>query len=201
MLTVACVLKSGGIYGPEHVERLRVMVRDHLSAPHCFYGISDFPPLDRCWWSRLRDNLPGWWSKVELFRPGLFTGRVLYLDLDVTVVGSLDAIVNFHAPFAAIGDYERPCLNSSVMVWDAGVADHIYTGFREELTFRRGGDQVWISECMPDAQRLPRAWCPSWKHDVKRWNALNHEAKVVIFHGRPKPWELPPDHLEIRRAG
>lgn len=53
-------------------------------------------------------------------------GRVLYLDLDTVITGSLDDLAGYSGPFAALSVEEmanerRPTgLNSSVMCWDAG---------------------------------------------------------------------------------
>jgi hypothetical protein len=189
MLTVACVLKSGGIYAPRHVERLRVMVADYLVARHRFRCLSDIIRTDGRMreWEPLRDELLGWWAKIELFRPGLFQGRVLYLDLDVTVVGPLDDLARFDAPFVAMKDPWRDCLNSSVMAWDAGAADRIYMDFTPHEMTKPGGDQAWITECMSGAATFPRAWCPSFKHDCRF--SVPRGAKVVVYHGTPKPWD------------
>ena len=54
------------------------------------------------------------------------SGRVLYLDLDTIVAGSLDEIAGYSGPFAALSvegmaNERRPTgLNSSVMCWEAG---------------------------------------------------------------------------------
>ena len=94
MLTVACVLRSGGAYGPEDVRKLGQGVLRHLKQPHSFVCLSDAPlgeglddlriPLKHDW--------PGWFSKLELFRPGLFLGPVLYFDLDTVILRDLDEV-------------------------------------------------------------------------------------------------------------
>src|SRR6185437_8074786 len=59
MLTVACVLKSGGVYTPEYVERLRSGVGQHLDH-YKFVCLSDVDVPDRI---PLENDWPGWWSK------------------------------------------------------------------------------------------------------------------------------------------
>ena len=117
--------------------------------------------------------------------------RVLYLDLDVTVVGALDEIANYPAPFVAIKNWLRSPINSSVMAWDAGVANHVFTNFTEDVMDRLHGDQNWITEQMPHAEVFPREWCVSYRKSVRRFRAVPPGAKVVVFHGFPKPWEVP----------
>ncbi len=179
MLTVACVLSEGPkrAYTRDHVARLSQMVNAHVTQPYRFVCVDDSP-------------FPGWWAKISLFKPGLFTGRVLYLDLDVTVVSSLDQIANHPSSFAAIKDWQRPTINSSVMAWDGGVMDSIYTNFTPSVMDRLAGDQDWISEQMPDAETFPAKWCPSYRQSIRKFG-VNAETKVVVFHGFPKPWEVP----------
>ena len=218
MLTVACVLSTGPkrIYDGSHVARLMRQVAGNLSAPYRFVCLTDsilslpvpnakerMPacqtiPL-KYGWSDVRDRMPGWWAKIELFRPGLFTGRVLYLDLDVTVVGSLDQIANHPSPFAAIKDWQRPTINSSVMAWDAGEMDGIYTNFTPSVMERLAGDQDWISEQIPNAETFPAKWCPSYRQSIRKFG-VNGETKVVVYNGFPKSWDLPPDHLRLNNA-
>ena len=74
-LTVACVLRSGGAYGPQHVAGLQAQVA-HWLPRASFVCLSDVPvPCERI---ALQSAWPGWWAKMELFRH--LTGRTLYLD-------------------------------------------------------------------------------------------------------------------------
>ncbi len=196
MLTVACVLSKGPkrSYDATHVERLQKMVAEHVEQPYRFLCLTneEVPceslPLIRNW--------PGWWSKIELFCPGLFRGerdRVLYLDLDVTVTGNLDDLANEPEPFIICRDFQRLGLglNSSVMAWDAGYADIIYTLFTEDVMERLNGDQNWIREVLPNATVFPRSWCISYKKSLGYKRPA--DMRVLIYHGDPKPWDLDDD--------
>lgn len=180
MLTVACVLSEGPkrVYDRSHVDRLAGMVKRHMAQDYRFVCVDDSP-------------FPGWWAKISLFEPGRFKGRVLYFDLDVTAVDALDDLANYPAPFVAIKDYIRPTINPSVMAWDAGTMDSIYTNFTSSVMDRLSGDQDWISEQMPDAETFPDEWCVSYRKSVKKFKHVPVGAKVVVFHGFPKPWEVP----------
>jgi hypothetical protein len=180
MLTVALVCVPGGIYDNSHVHRIISQIEKHLTIPHVFDVLRS-------------SDKPGWWAKIDLFKPGRFSGRVLYLDLDTTVVGSLDDLVGFDAPFVAIQDYQYPIrINSSVMSWDAGVADHIYTEFVPNAFDTIGkthGDQDWIHQHIA-AARFPKRWCPSYRAHVLPTGKVPKDARIIVFHGRPKPWEM-----------
>ena len=112
-MIVACVLKSGGEYEVKHVMALRDQILSHSPDADivCLSDV-DFTlhfvrrvPLTHGW--------PGWWSKLELFRPGALPvgERVLYLDLDTTIVGPIDDLLARPEPFLALADfYRRPPL-------------------------------------------------------------------------------------------
>lgn len=171
------MLSPGPTYHRSHVARLEAMVERHLRQPHRFACLDD-------------SSFPGWWAKISLFQPGRFEGRVLYLDLDVTVVGNLDDLADYPYPFAAIRDYQFPLkLNSSVMAWDAGVADRLFAEFSPSVMARLRGDQDWIHERM-SATTFPKCWCPSYKAHVLPAGRVPDDARVVVFHGKPKPWEI-----------
>lgn len=178
---IACVLKSGGIYDPTWVERLRAGVAQNLPVTHRFVCLSDVEvPCERI---ALTQGWPGWWSKIELFRAGLFKGRVLFLDLDVLVTGDLWPLLN-GSGFRICKDWWLAGFNSSVMAWDAGDTE-IFERFNPEIMSRLHGDQDWIGECRPDAQIFDPELVVSYKAHCQR--GLPHNARVVCCHGRPKP--------------
>lgn len=153
------------------------MVSQHMRQPYQFVCVDDSP-------------FPGWWSKISLFESGRFSGRVLYLDLDVTVVGALDDLADYPYPFAAIRDYQYPLqVNSSVMAWDAGTADCIYNDFTRDVMDRLHGDQNFIYEKI-NPVTFPKHWCPSYKASILTTGKVPNDARVIVYHGFPKPWEV-----------
>ena len=180
MLTVACVLSQveNKEYNLFHVERLRQQVALHLKQHYQFICLQDSP-------------FPGWWAKISLFEPKRFEGRILYFDLDITIVGNLDEVADYPAVFAASRDALNPGINSSVMLWTAGQQDHIYNNFTQaDMAKNPFGDQQWIQRiALPS--KFPIAWFPSYKLTLNRdLNNLKPDAKAIIFHGLPKPWDL-----------
>ena len=179
MLAVAFVCVPGGVYDNSHVRRLIQQVDNHLTLPHYFHVITS-------------SDKPGWWAKIDLFKPGLFDDRVLYLDLDVTVVGSLDDLVNYPlGSFTAMRDgLNRWMINSSVMVWNAGEQDHIYKQFRPEVMDQFHGDQDWINK-VGISSKFPSRWIHSWKYDLDRGKKdPDPDARVIVYHGKTKPWDI-----------
>jgi hypothetical protein len=174
-LTVACVWVDGHLrFSEQYVTKLRSMVARYLKRPHRFVCLSDqdyqapgietqvIPPVMR--------GIKGWWSKIHLFDPGRFKGRVLYLDLDTLIVDALDPIVDWPSPFALVPDAGTfrgrmglkvvKRFNSSVMVWDAGVPDRLSKDWRQSVMWKLWGDQDWIGQQMPKADIMPVEWFP-----------------------------------------
>lgn len=203
MLTVACVLKSGGLYTAEWVGRLQRAVAEHLSAEHHFVCLSDIDvPCDRL---PLAHGWPGWWSKLEMFR---LTGRALFLDLDVAVVGDLDRVLDWpSAPFdersfggapslTAVRDFYHPAreFNSSVMLFESR-AD-IYGRFlanADQIMATWRGDQEWLSASYPEAHVWRAPPIASFKKHCRSRIGVTMPppvgTSIVAFHGRPKMHE------------
>lgn len=205
MTTVACVLRSGGVYTAEWVAKLQRGVARHLSTPHRFVCLSDVDvPCERI---SLKHDWPGWWSKIALFRPNLFDGTVLYFDLDSVVVGSLDAIATYPHRFTMAHEYWRPeLLCSTAMAWCGDYSD-IYRAFafdpdkwihrydNEMPKTGRIGDQAFIEDCL--ARQYVDRFCDLFgERSIASYKLHNCEtrppldAAVVAFHGKPKMHEI-----------
>jgi hypothetical protein len=188
-LTVVCLWiqrKGKQAYTVEYVERLRNMVARHLSIPHRFVCMTNTP-------ERLPPDIEGipvkgvgglrpWWLKLKLFSNSMrWSGRLLYLDLDVLVVGSLDEIANFPTSFALLPDmapdYDgstfAPWLkvnhryNSSVMVLDAGAKPQLWSDWHWLIGYRLRSDQDWIAERCPNEATFPKEWFARLKIHTK----------------------------------
>lgn len=198
MVNVCCVwVKANVPYGVEYVANLRAMVKKHLTRTYRLWCLTDRPlqlPYGVAPIPIAHDKtLFGWWAKVQMFRHGLFQGRVLYLDLDSLIVTSLDPIVDFPASLALLphqgtftGRYKGkqreivPRFNSSVMVWDAdsAAATSLYRDWDPSIADRLHGDQDWIGERVPYAATMPAEWFP--RLSMLEGNPPSAEAKVVL---------------------
>lgn len=206
MLTVACVLKSAGIYDASWVARLRDGVARHLREPHRFVCLSDVDvPCERI---PLEHDWPGWWSKIEVLQ---LEGPVLYFDLDTAIVGDLADIAATakREAFTILRDFYRlgAGLGSGVMAWnDSDVsAVAFYDMFLispdkwMQLLGRRG-DQGFIEEVafLPGLTRWQDAvpgQIVSYKVHCRSLVLAPHipaGARVVCLHGKPKFADMPP---------
>jgi hypothetical protein len=193
-MRILCVLRSGGEYGPEHVKRLQAQLAavgelDFACLSDVLIGgVATIP---------LRWDWPGWWAKMELFRPDL-RGDFLFLDLDMSIVGSLDSFRQINV-LALMRDVYRPGgLQSAIMLLperDRGLIwqEWIRSPQQWRARYRRGGDQAFLERFwLRKAQRL-QDLAPgeivSYKADVDG-KGLPQSARVICFHGKPRPWEV-----------
>ncbi len=214
MKTIACVLKTGSwknrhmaiSYEPRHVAWLKSMVHRHCNTPHRFVCLSDVK-IDGVDTIRLKDGLAGWWSKMELFRE---FRECFYLDLDTVVVGDISDMVNHPHGFTALRNLSdgRPMtsrIGSGVMAWN-GDFSFVYREFisarnlimHTYTTSDRWGDQGFLQTVLKGGidrwQDLFPGAIVSQKKDMKD-NVLPAGARIVCFHGKPKPWDIKADWI------
>lgn len=140
-------------------------------------------------------GLTGWWNKLALFKEGLFSDgdRILFLDLDTVITSGLDAIIKYDGEFAILRDFYRPDgLQSSVMAWGANTHTHLWEWWvKAGKPILQGGDQEWIEESVYQVDKwqdlFPQCFV-SYKVHARR--EIPENAKMVIFHGEPRPHEV-----------
>lgn len=201
MITIACVLRSGGDYDADDVRRLRDGVAAHCTVPHRFICLSDVDvPCERI---PLRSRWPGWWSKIELCAPWV-RGDLFYADLDTMFVGDIGDLVTFGRLGIMRDVYRKDGLQSSLMFIPQESKAEIWGTFlaRSGRIMREcvaGGDQAflerfWLKRAARFQDHLP-GQIVSYKADVQRLGHVPAEARAVVFHGRPRPreigWKLP----------
>lgn len=191
MLTIACLLKSGGEFKAEHVQRLRDQCQ---VIPHdrfvCFSDV-DVP----CEQYVLKHDWPRWWGQLELFRV-VFNGPVLYFDLDTTILRDPEIPVQ-PGEFWSLGWPRRGVMTptSGVMAWN-GDFSHIYhKGSALDMRPTR-----WVNEGIFRfvEPKIIQDYVPgfySYKRDVMQ-HGLQPDTRVVFYHGVPRPWDVP----ELRAA-
>lgn len=182
-MKVACVLRSGGDFGPEHVQWLAKQVPGLVCLSDVPVPGVDRIALEHCW--------PGWWSKMEMFGPAL-SGDVLMMDLDTVV----RALPETPTETTVLENYVEPgWMGSGLMfvteadrrrVWDAWIASpekHI----RANQRWPKWGDQGFLQPLLGGAAR--------WGENVRSYKrhcqgGLPDGTDVVVFHGKPRPWEV-----------
>lgn len=202
-------------YGPEHVNTIGNAFKAFLPVPHRFVCVTQdraglHPSIEIIVPDRaLPDDKR--YRKLMLFRrdaAALFGGdRLLYVDLDVTVVGDLTPLVERTEDFVIWRDplHERDAYtyNSSLVMLTAGCRPQVYEKFNvatspaaTRLAGLAGSDQAWISYVLGAGEAV---WTPDdgvlgWKTDLLKGSKWPETARLIVNHGRPKAWELAPNH-------
>lgn len=189
MITVACVLKSGGVYDQEWVYKLFDMVHRHTSIPFRAVCLTD-TELDNTLVERipLTDDLEGWWSKVELFK---LPGPVVYLDLDTVIRGDIDRLLE---PLTPNSFYMLTAFNpmrkwaSGIMAWE-GDLSAIHRDFRP-LHLNLLWDQRYIARAADKLEQrtssiqVLQPGIVSWKTCCSE--PPTEQVKIICFHGETK---------------
>ena len=110
------------------------------------------------------------WRKLALWSRDIgVAGDMLFLDLDVVVVGSIDAFFDFESgKLALIRDWSATADgNSSVMRVPEGGAQHLIDGFEAAPLEKRrlySNEQVYLTrESRLPTVFWPTEWCPGFK--------------------------------------
>jgi hypothetical protein len=205
-LTVACVWKRGESTYDQHdyITPLRNAVARHLPQPHRFVCLTDAEAVpegvERI---PLRHGWRGFWSKVELFRPGLFRGPALYFDLDTIICGDITPLAAFDGPVLASWDLQHGWLNSSLLRWQVDLSCIYEAMVADPAGVQRRydggalwGDQGLIQDTLTE-RNIPWRWAQDVFTEAVQWhpNHQRHTAPmpgtiVALWYGHPKPHEV-----------
>lgn len=209
MKTVVCVLRSGGDYSAEYVRRLKAGITANTRKKVRFVCLCDefaYAELKKekgiilrlltCGW-------PGWWSKMEMFKPSMGEfGDFLYIDLDTVICGNIDKLLEVTED-ACLRDVLAPDNNqtacgSGIMFLTEEVRRQIWNEwFRDppghSKKAGRGGDQMFLHPWLVKMKRLqdilPTGFMISYKKSLV-FRRGTQGASVVIFHGVPRPHSI-----------
>lgn len=188
-------------YSLKYVEKLHEGIINH--------SINDYRVIFKCLSDHnqsttpLKYNWPGWWSKMELFRPDI-KGDILYMDLDTIIYDNLKPIYDIcHSnPFPIMLSNLIPRLASKAgcgsgvmwlpekyrgIVWNKWIKNP--SKIMEKYSLH--GDQKFISDTyspiLLEFQKIKPKCIVSYKIDCK--GSVPKGASVICYHGNPRPHE------------
>lgn len=187
--------------GREYVEKARDNWARSLSkVPHRFLCLTDDPTTlpDGVKALEAEQGLWGWWNKITLFKPGMLPEgeRILFSDLDVIPIRDLTDIGEYRGPFAVMRDpFNKLRHGSALMAWEGGTLSHIYDKWVQggKPQFDPRGDQFWIESVQPECdywQDMFPGQIVSFKADCLPLGGIPPAARLICFHGRPRPHEV-----------
>lgn len=199
-LSVICT-KWGSNFSAEYVNRMRAQVEKYLTVPHEFWCFTDNPegidsgtnlyPIEQLWGNRAKfvDSVPhGGYGNLVIFSKDFpLKGHILYLDLDTIILKNIDELITYgeKSEFTAIWDWWSKDWNGSVNLFEAGFRPQLW-----EYATPIDNGQKWFLKMISHAQAWPVEWCKSYKAHYLT-GQMTDECKILVYHGTPKPHELP----------
>ena len=185
MITNICVLRSGGDFKPEHVQRLAKSVPSLVCLADCeIDGVKTIPLLY---------DWPSWWAKMEIFRLDI-KGNLFYLDLDTTVI-KMPVMPDADCVLRDFSD--NNLIGSGLMYLTEQKRNHIWKVWTQDPDYHMQGNKRWPSwgdqgflfPYLRNALRWQAfAKVYSYKLDCK--NGIPDDAEVICYHGKPRPWDV-----------
>ena len=202
-MKVFCVLRSGGAFDADDVAKLYICIRKHLPGYdlHCLSDID--VPCNRV---PLKYNWPGWWSKMEIFRPDI-EGDIFYLDLDTILIGNIEHLVSA-ARDTLLKDFYYPWRPASALMYlteasRAATWQQWFLDANNNMSTYAKGDQTflattalatnsrrWQIDFPGQVISFKRHMRPSAPFHGAQLMKPPKEACVVCFHGLPRPKQI-----------
>ncbi len=196
----ACVLRLGGDYIPEHVQFLAAQVKANTIINHDFVCYTDYKgeipgvksiPLINDW--------PGWWAVPEVYRT---VGPTVVVGVDTVIHGNIDGLFRIAQgskpdEFWMIRAFRPPARTiSGIMAWN-GDWSWLYDEFDYEKQSRNlRGEEDYTNLQLKKRGIQPKAiqdvypFVYSWKRHCQK-QGIPASCKVLVFHGKPRPHEVP----------
>lgn len=200
---IACVLKSGGDFKPEHVWWLYRQCAEHM--PDWDFGVwsdVEIQGLNSKTY-QLRYDWPKWWAKFEIYEQWQKT-PLLVIDLDTVFVDTLeirseheDEMLIIRDPWKDGGRFPERLGGGFMYLpeWAYNRLNKIResTGMENLIAEFGGDDQPLLHHTFhEEALRFQDHYIDeivSYKVHVKGIG-LQEDNKVVYFHGKPRPWDI-----------
>jgi hypothetical protein len=217
--TIIC-MKWGTLYPAEYVNVLHAAVRRHLLGPFRFVCLTDdgqglAPGIEALPIPDIGLAPQHWkagaWPKVALFCNPLhdLRGMALFLDLDTVVVGDLaplfdlpgDIVTLDSAPWRYAPD-APPRAMTCFLRYRIGAHGDLVAKLqqdRDAMVARYENDQNYLLGEGPPLTYFPQEWVVSFKYHLRQPMVIDRfrpprrpppEARLVAFHGRPRPIDL-----------
>lgn len=213
-------------YTAEHVNILADSIHRNYKEPHTITCITDdatgidasigIMPL----WEEF-SKLGHCYRRLRIFSESMrdhFEGLIVSIDLDTVVTGGLSAVLKQVKDFAIAEDGQAGTpYNGSFFAMYPGCRDLVYTMFQQgreaciKLSKEKGYaacDQAIIAYVLGEQEKTfgTSDGLYSYKHHIAKTDVLPENAKLVFFHGKPKPEEcfhLPwvKEHYRRNRKG
>ncbi|MDN5788415.1 hypothetical protein, partial [Pseudorhodobacter sp.] len=220
--TILC-MKWGKLYPADYVNVLFNACKRHLAGSFRFVCLTDDAlgfvdgiealPIPDISLTPDQWYLPGIWPKLAIYLPNLhgLTGRCLFIDLDMMVLGDLEPMFVHGTGFVATDmgpGWENPPragegkVATSIFAFDFGAETQILDAFLADPAgslLRFQNEQDFVGAYAKSMNFFPPGWVLSFKRHLRQPIGLDlfrspkrppRSARVLAFHGKPRPADL-----------
>lgn len=206
---------SNAGYSPKWVDKLVSAIERNTSIPLSFYCLVDrddyvfqkknvVPIL-------LKETINGWSPMMEAFRPDICSRHRMVFGLDTIITGNIDHIIEWNGACGLLDDPYHPyTLCNGIGIYNESTASRFwymwnersrlfpdnqlyYHGFLSEMAFLR-------LVAKDSARSLNRIFPKEIQSYKAHWRASSENerknARIVYFHGDPKPPHVEQELLE-----
>ncbi len=216
--TILC-MKWGTLYSAEYVNVLFSACRAFMRGSFRFVCLTDDPqglaediehyPIPDIGLEPA-DYYHGAWPKISVFSASLYglSGRALFIDLDSVICGSLDDMFDYDGELVAIDSQPwgrrpgGPRTGTGVFSFNLGALPDLVARIsknRATVVEKYKIEQDYVHGELENIQYWPQSWIRSYKYHLRRPPIVSwffdaktppESAKIIAFHGRPRPIEL-----------
>lgn len=199
-------------YSPVWVDRLVAAIeRNSVQRNHffCLVDREDYTFRERVQPILLQDKIEGWSPMMEAFRPNICEGPRMVLGLDTIITGSIEHILNWTGDCGLLDDpFAKGQLCNGVGIYSPQVIGRFWylwsernRLFKSDELYYNGAlsEMAFLRIVAKDATRLNRIFpleIQSYKEHWKKNSGQRKEARMVYFHGHPKPPNVERELLE-----
>lgn len=197
----------GQPFGFEYIFRLHNMLKRYLSIPFNFHVFSDkrmgvlsdvnlhlIPDFIMKYYKL---NFPKFYVYSSLHG---ITGRVIMIDLDTIITGSLDEMFSYDGDWCGIKPMRpgRTHIGGGLVSFEHSKFTWLWEEMKNNLDYfidkYKGKERLVYQELMreyPDRwQDLYPGQLVGYKRGVRKVGGLNSDVRFVAFHGNPRPHEI-----------
>ena len=211
-VNIACVFWKGDFRGrdfcTQDVWHLYHSILKHIDRPFEFFVFTNQPSADlpgTVIELKHSKEWVGWWSKMELFRPGILPKRrTLYQDLDSFIIRGLSPILDFEGDLVmwatpeAVkmkwiiknGNTPAPLYRNSTMLFTPGEFTWLYEKFLQGYDYYINnvrGDQELISMWLPNQPTFNSEWLLKLgTMELNPGYLQNPPQEAIIITGQPR---------------
>jgi len=180
------VVRQGDKYGPDYPEHIKQMAKQTSGLDTLILGDGDDADIP------LKYDWPGWWAKMELFRPDL-PRPFIYVDLDSVILKDISHLLTlkgrwiakeWHPNVKGCGKFQSSCMvieKNPTDIWEEWISD----------------PRRWMNEFHGDQNFLERftwnlfdRYLPDTVGSYKIHSKDGPKHRIMTFHGKPKPHQI-----------